>query len=86
MGDEHDGLAAPAELADLVQALAGEGLVAHRQHLVDQQHVGVDVDGHREAEARVHAGRVGLDRRVDEALQLREVHDLVEALLHLARG
>jgi hypothetical protein len=45
-----------------------EALVADRQHLVDQQHVGIDVDGHGEAEAHVHAGRVGLDRRVDEVL------------------
>ena len=86
MGDEHDRLAAAAELADLVQALAREGLVAHGQHLVDEQHVGVDVDGHREAEAHVHARGVGLDRRVDEALQLGEGHDLVEALLDLARA
>jgi hypothetical protein len=83
---QHDGLAAPSELADLVEALAGEGLVTHRQHLVDQQDVRVDVDGHREAQARVHARRVGLDGRVDEALQLGEGHDVVEALLHLPAG
>ena len=62
VGHEHDRLAAAAELADLVQALAGEGLVAHGQHLVDEQHVGVHVDGHREAEARVHARGVRLHR------------------------
>ena len=84
MGDDQDGLAAPPELADLVQALAGEGLVAHGQDLVDEQHVGVHVDGHGEAEPRVHARGVGLDGGVDEALELREVHDLVEALLDLA--
>ena len=32
----------------------------------------------------VHAGRVGLHRRVDELAQLREVDDLVEAILDLA--
>jgi hypothetical protein len=51
VGDEHDGLAPAAELADLVQALAGERFVAHRQHLVDEQHLGIDVHRHREAEA-----------------------------------
>ena len=75
-----------AELADLVQALAGEGLVAHGQDLVDEQHLGVHVDGHREAEAGVHSRGVGLDRRVDEALQLREGHDLLEPLLRPRAG
>ena len=51
MGHDHDGLAASSELRDLVEALAGEGLVAHREDLVDEEHVGVHVDGDREAEA-----------------------------------
>ena len=71
VGHDQDGLAAPAELADLVEALAGEGLVAHGQDLVDQEDVGVHVDGHGEAEAHVHARGVGLDRGVDEALASR---------------
>ena len=79
MGDEQDGLAAPPELGELVEALVRERLVADGQHLVDQQHVGIDVDGHGEAEAHVHARRVGLHRRVDEVLQLGELDDLVEA-------
>ena len=45
---------------------------------------GIDVDRHGEAEPHVHAGRVGLHRRVDELAQLGEVDDLVEALLDLA--
>ena len=53
--DEQDRLAAPAELGELVEALVREALVADRQHLVDQQHVGIDVDRHGEAEAHVHA-------------------------------
>ena len=69
--------------ANLSRHLHGEALVADRQHFVDEQHVGVDVDGHGEAEAHVHARRVGLDRRVDEVLQLGELDDLVEALLDL---
>ena len=82
--DQQDRLVAAAELGELVQALHGEALVADRQHFVDQQHVGIDVDRHREAEPHVHARRVGLDRRVDEVLQLGELDDLVEALLDLA--
>ena len=77
--DEQDRLAAPLELGELVEALVGEALVADREHLVHEQHVGIDVDRHRETEAHVHAGRVGLDRRVDELLELGELDDLVEA-------
>ena len=82
MGHEHDRPSAPPELPDLVQALAGERLVAHGEDLVDEEHVGVDVDGDREAEAHVHPGRVRLDGGVDELAQLGEVDDLVEALVH----
>ena len=79
MRDQQDRLAAPPELGELVEALVRERLVADRQHLVDQQHVGIDVDGHGEAEAHVHPGRVRLHRRVDEVPQLGELDDLVEA-------
>ena len=57
----------------------GEAFVADGEHFVDEQHVRVDVDRDREAEPHVHPGRVGLDRRVDELLQLGELDDLVEA-------
>ena len=65
---------------ELVEALVREALVADRQHFVDEQHVGIDVDRDGEPEAHVHAGRVGLHRRVDEVAQLGELDDLVEAL------
>ena len=86
VGDEQDRLAAAPELRELVEALVGEALVADREHLVDEQHVGIDVDRHGEPQPHVHAGRVGLDRRVDELAQLGELDDLVEALLDLALG
>ena len=72
--------------ANLSRHFSGEALVADRQHLVDQQHFGIDVDGHREPEPHVHARRVGLHRRVDEVLQLGELDDLVEAALDLPLG
>ena len=74
------------ELADLVQALALERLVADGQDLVDQQDVGADVDGHREPEAHVLAGAVVLDLVVDERLQLGEGDDVVEVALGLPAG
>ena len=86
MRHEQDRLVAALELGELVEALVREALVADRQHLVDEQHVGIDVDRDGKAEAHVHAGRVRLDRRVDEVRQLGELDDLVEALLDLALG
>ena len=84
MRDEEDGLAAAAEFRELVEAFVREALVADREDLVDQQDVGVHVDRHREAQAHVHAGRVRLDRGIDEFPQLGEIDDLIEAFLDLA--
>ena len=82
--DEQNRLVPPAELGELVETLVREALVADREHFVDQQHVGIDVDRDGEAKPHVHAGRIRLDRRVDELAQLGEVDDLVEAILDLA--
>ena len=76
---EDDRLPAALELRDLVEALVRETLVADGEHLVDEEDVGIDVHGDGEAEAHVHAGRVGLDRGVDELLEPGELDDLVEA-------
>ena len=52
--DEDDRAALLLELEDLAEALALKGLVADGENLVEQQHVGLDVRGDREAEAHVH--------------------------------
>ena len=66
--------------SNLARHLLVKRLVADGEHFVDEQHVGIDVDRHGEPEAHVHAGRVGLHRRVDELLELGKGDDLVEAL------
>src|SRR5262245_17702205 len=81
--DDHDGLAGSAEVVELLQALALELGVTDGQHLIDQEDLRVDVDRDGEPEPYVHAGRVVLDRRVDEVLEPGEVDDLVEALAEL---
>ena len=53
--DEDDRPALALEDLDPLEALALEALVADGQDLVDHEHVGIDVDSHREAEADVHA-------------------------------
>ena len=69
--------------ADLVQALLLELLVADRQHLVDQEDVGIGVHGDGERETDVHTGRVELHLRVDEVADARELEDVVEVGLGL---
>ena len=75
-----------AEVGEPLVAPPLELLVADGQHLVDEQDVGVDVDGHREAEAHVHPRRVVLHRGVDEALEPGELDDVVEAPVELGLG
>ena len=73
------------ELEDLAEALALKRLVADGEHLVEQQHVGLEVRRDGEAEPHVHAGRVRPHRQVDEPLELGERDDLVESLARRTR-
>src|SRR5260370_39315612 len=40
--------------------------------------------GHREGQTDIHAARVAFHRRIEELLDLRESHDLVELSAHFA--
>ena len=84
--DQHERSPCALEVADGVQALALEALVADGEGLVDEDDLGIEVDRHREAEPHVHAGGVGPDRHVDEALELGEGDDRVEARRDRRRG
>ncbi len=86
MGDEHDRPAFALEPEELLEALLLEGGVADREHLVDQQDLGVDLDRGREREAHEHPRGVVLELQVDELLQLGERDHLVEARPCLACG
>ena len=54
VGDEDDRLAALAHPVEDVGALLLEGGIADREHLVDQEDVGVGLDHHREREPHGH--------------------------------
>ena len=85
VGDEDDRLAFGFHLVEGVGALLLEGGVADRQHLVDQQDVGVGLHHHREGEPDQHARGVVLQLQVGELAQLGEVDHRVEAPAHLLR-
>src|SRR5882672_2803437 len=75
--------ALPAYVVHLVEALLLKGRVAYSQHFVHHQDLRLKMRGHGEGEANVHAGRIPLDRSLDELLQLGEGHDLVKLSLDL---
>ena len=72
-------------VAQEAHALLGEERVAHRQRLVDDQDVGVDVGHHSECQADHHPARIGLDRLVDELADVGELDDAVVARVDLRR-
>ena len=80
VGDEQHRLALVPQAVELVEALLLERGVADREHLVDQQHVGVDLDRDREGEPDLHARRVVLQLEVDELVQLGELEHGLEPL------
>ena len=84
MSDEHDRATLGLEACELGEALLLKRRVADRQHLIDQHHVGVDLNCDREGEAHVHAGGVVLQLQVHKRLQLRERDDLIQPLERLA--
>ena len=81
--DEEDRAALVLEGRDDAEALALEVLVADREDLVEQQHVGLQERGDREAEPHRHPARVRAHGPVDRVLDLGERDDLVEALADL---
>ena len=86
VGDEQDRAAVLAHAVELAIALVLEGGVSDRQHLVDQQHLGVDLDHDGERQPHVHAGRVVLELHVLELAQLGEVDHRVHPPACLVRA
>ena len=82
---EDDRLAARAQLIEVRDALVPERRVPDGEHLVEEQHVGVNVDGDGECEPPRHAARVVLQLLVDEPLELGEREHLLEPRLRLTR-
>uniref|UniRef100_E6QEM5 Uncharacterized protein n=1 Tax=mine drainage metagenome TaxID=410659 RepID=E6QEM5_9ZZZZ len=84
VGNEDEGHALSAEFSDLRVAFFLEGLVAHGEDLVGQEDVGLQVDGHGEAQTHLHARGIILEWSVDEVLEFGELNDVLDALLGVA--
>ena len=84
MRHQDEGRAVALQRPHLLEAPLLEGGVAHREHLVDQEHVGFEERGDREPETHLHARRIELHLPVDRVLQLGEAHDVFEASRDLA--
>src|SRR5262249_51369536 len=81
MGHDYDWPPALRKLLKPAERPLLEAEVANGQHLVDDEHVGVQVRGDREAQARVHPGGVPLDGGIEKLRDARELDDLVELLI-----
>ena len=82
--DEEHRAAVRAEVLHAPEAATLELRVPDGEHLVDEQDLRLEVRGHREREPHVHAARVALHRRVEEALDARELDRCRGASLDLA--
>ena len=77
MRDDDDGFALLLEIPDPDVAFFLEGLIAHGQHLVDEDDIGLAVDGRGEGQPEVHAGGEILELHVLELLQLGKFEDVI---------
>ena len=79
MRDVDERRAQAHDLFDPAEALLLEIRVADRQHLVDQEDVGLQEGGDGEAQPHLHAEGEVLDLAVDGVLEPGEFDDLVES-------
>ncbi len=84
MRDEQHGDLALAQFLELAHAAVGEHRIAHRQGFVDDQNLGVHVNGRGECQPHVHAARIFLDGARDELADFRERFDRRHGALDFA--
>ena len=76
MGDDEQRCALFAELADAVEALVLEVGIAHRERLVNDQHIRPMRGSDAEGQAHLHAAGVNAHRLVDVVADFGEGFDL----------
>ena len=62
----------------MFEAATLELLIANGNNFVDQQDIGVHVNGNRETQAHIHATRIDLHWRIDERLHPCKLNDVVD--------
>ena len=67
MADKQHRATFACHIAHFAQALFLELGIAHRQNLIHDQNLGVEVGGNGESQAHVHPAGVALDGCVDES-------------------
>lgn len=86
VGNQDETHAILTQLRNPCMALFLECLVTHGQNLIGQEDVRLEMDGYREAQTHLHAGRVVFQRRVDEVAKFGKVNDLWYSGADLAVG
>ena len=66
MRNKKDCPAAATEPIHGVEAFALKARVAYSQNLINDEDIGIEMGGHGKAQAQAHAGRVALDRCIQE--------------------
>src|SRR4026209_1067337 len=73
-------------LSNHTHAFQSKCCVSDSQNFIDKENIRIKLRGHGEAEANVHAGAIGLHRRIDGVVEFSEVDELVELGVDLALG
>ena len=73
---EHHGLLVGTKLVHAFHAFALKCHVANRQGFIDNQDIGAHHGGDGKGQPHIHARGIGLDRAIDEIVQLGELDDV----------
>src|SRR5262249_18561373 len=84
MGNEQNRPSTTGNLTHLAKAFFLKLRIAHGQHFVNDKNLGLQMRCDREGEPDIHAARVALHRRIQEAFHLGEGDDLVEFTLYFS--
>src|SRR5207244_3839591 len=80
VADQNDRSAFISDGFHFTNALLLKCRIPYRKHLVDNQYLRLEMSGHREREAKIHAAGIALDGRIDKLLDLGKRHDFIEML------
>ena len=83
MADKDNGLAHLLKFLELMIAFRLEKDVSHRQSLIHDQNLRIDIDRHRKSKAHEHTTRICLHRLIDVLSDIRKFQNRVQLLIDL---